>query len=262
MRPYLLIIDDSDVLLTILKRWFEEVFPEKPVLGVKSIAEAKEAMAAVPIDFFLVDYSLPDGSGLDFIRNVRRGWPEARFILMTLEMPPAENKALMSLNPVGSFRKPVDLWELEWALRPHLDRGLERTDAVSSAGFKTMVRGILSVDLIQLKCNEIATCALQFHNLLDEVGRIYLDKGEIMHAETQRNMGIDALAEIILWQDGAVQELSIWTPPTTVTIGPPWQSALMEAARLADGGGPPDAIAATIFTSDERATSHENLNEP
>ena len=87
MKPYLLIIDDSCVLLTILKRWFEETFPEKPVLGVKSIAEAKEAMAAVPIDFFLVDYCLPDGNGLGFISEVRAGWPEARFILMTLAMP-------------------------------------------------------------------------------------------------------------------------------------------------------------------------------
>lgn len=257
MKPYLLIVDDSCVLLTILKRWFEETFPEKPVLGVTSIAEAKEAMAAVPIDFFLVDYRLPDGNGLEFISNVRTGWSGAPFILMTLGMPETENQALMALNPVCSFRKPVDLCELEWALRPHLELNPEKTETARAGGFKTMVRGVMSLDLIQLKCQETATCALEFHNALDEVGRIYLEKGEIMHAETQGTIGIHALSEIILWQDGAVQELSIWNPPATVTVGPPWQTALMEAARLADTGeGNADEV--TLF-SDKPIFTHEGL---
>lgn len=258
MNSYLLILEDSGVLLDILKQWFRETFPDKPVLGVKSIAEAREAMAAVPIDFFLVDYSLPDGNGLDFIGKVRTTWPEARFILMTLEMPTAENKTLMALNPVSSFRKPIDLCELEWALRPHLDEKGGRPSCAEGAGFKTMVRGIHALDLIQLKCMEVATCALEFRDAAGEIGRIYLAKGEITHAETNRAIGIDALAEIIRWQDGAVQELSIWTPPSTVTIGPPWHSALMEAAQLADEGVP-EAEVASVATGKGPHATHENL---
>lgn len=253
MTPYLLIIEDSRVLLDILDRWFEETFPEKPALGVRSIAEAREAMAAVPVDFFLVDYRLPDGNGLEFIGEVRAAWPAARFILMTLEMPEQENGALMALNPVRSFRKPIDLCELEWTLRPHLDAVPASPEV---AGFTTMVRGIHALDLIQLKCMEIATCALEFRNGPGEAGRVYFASGEITHAETQHAIGIDALAEIIRWKDGAVQELGLWTPPVTVTIGPPWQSALMEAAQLADEG----ALEAVV-TAPQQHTSNDGRDE-
>lgn len=250
MNSYLLIVEDSAVLLDILKHWFRETFPAKPILGVKSLAEAREAMAAVPIDFFLVDYQLPDGTGLDFISTVRAGWPQARFILMTFEMPAEENRTLMALNPVSTFRKPIDLCELEWALRPHLDTVEGHTRAGSPQGFKTMVCGVRVLNLIQLKCTEVATCALEFRNAAEEIGRVFLARGEITHAETQRAIGIDALAEIIRWQDGTVQELSIWTPPAAVTIGPPWHAALMEAAQLADEGSVDTGVAPAAAVSE------------
>jgi CheY-like chemotaxis protein len=233
----LLIVEDSGVLLAILMKWFNETFPEKSVLGVKSIAAAQEAVAAVPVDFFLVDYRLPDGTGLEFMNDVRTVSPQARFILMTLEMPDAECENLMALNPVGSFRKPIDFEELEWILRPHLEAECDTKASIQPArtvGFRTMLRGVLPVDLIQLKCLEKATCALEFRNSREDVGRVYLTGGEITHAETAGAIGIHALAEIIHWPDGVAREMNIWAPPVTVTIGSPWHAVLMEAAQLSD----------------------------
>ncbi len=234
---YLLIVDDSAIFLDVLLGWFRETFPEKPVLGAKSLAEAREAMAEVPIDFFLLDYRLPDGNGLDFINEVRMFWLEARFILMTLEMPDTERSALLALNPAGCFHKPFELDVLESELRAQFEGGVDGPATRPVSGFKTMLRGVSALDLIQLKCTKAATCALEFCNVAGEIGRIYLTDGEVFHAETNGAIGLDALADIIRWPDGEAHELSIWTPPKTGTIGPPWQSVLMEAAQLADERG-------------------------
>jgi len=233
---YLLIVEDSRVLRDILMDWLKETFPAKRVLGVATMAAAHEAIEALPIDFFLVDYMLPDGSGLDFISDVKTVWPEARFAMMTLAMPEHDRAAMLALKPAAFLRKPIDFAELELVLRNHI--GGNSSVATANGGFKATLHGATVLDIIQLNCMEVMTGAMDFRNAAGERGYVYFSRGEIIHAETEAAIGIGALAEIIRWKNGLANQMSSWVPPNATTIGPPWQCALMEAAQLSDEGNP------------------------
>ena len=68
---YLLVLEDSQVLSTLLLGWLESRFPQKRVAHLPTIQAALEFVREVRADLFLVDLNLPDGNGLDFIREVR-----------------------------------------------------------------------------------------------------------------------------------------------------------------------------------------------
>ena len=48
-----------------------------------SVADALEAIEQKPFDLYLMDYKLPDGSGLDAARLVRSKWRDAPIIIMS-----------------------------------------------------------------------------------------------------------------------------------------------------------------------------------
>ena len=57
--------------------------PDIAVVGVAaSVAEAKE-LARERLDVVLMDYRLPDGTGVEATRAIKARWPAARVIMVT-----------------------------------------------------------------------------------------------------------------------------------------------------------------------------------
>lgn len=81
-RIRVLIVDDHDLVASLLARVLGEV-PEMLVVGVaRSVAEARKFAAARP-DVVLMDYRLPDGTGADATRLIKQAWPRARVVMLT-----------------------------------------------------------------------------------------------------------------------------------------------------------------------------------
>ena len=55
-----------------------------------------------------------------------------------------------------------------------------------------------------------------------------------MHAECGLEGGMRALATILSWRKGEIQEFPEWLAPVERTIGLDWEIALMEASHAAD----------------------------
>ncbi|HWY75397.1 MAG TPA: response regulator, partial [Verrucomicrobiae bacterium] len=81
MKANILVIDDDaeirELLVQILTRAGHQVSQ------VKDAASLKEGFARLQPDVVLLDYKLPDATGLDLLPLIKKEWPEAEVIMMT-----------------------------------------------------------------------------------------------------------------------------------------------------------------------------------
>jgi DNA-binding NarL/FixJ family response regulator len=82
-RPVrVLLVDDHRLVLESLARVLGEE-PDIDIVGTAmTVAEAKE-VAREPVDVVLMDYRLPDGTGVEATRAIKARWPASRIIMLT-----------------------------------------------------------------------------------------------------------------------------------------------------------------------------------
>jgi len=86
-----------------------------------TVVEAGDATAAVrvltdtpePIDVVLLDYRLPDSSGLGLLADVRRLRPDSAVVMMTAYGAPEVTKSALELGAHRVVDKPFDMHGLE-----------------------------------------------------------------------------------------------------------------------------------------------------
>jgi DNA-binding NarL/FixJ family response regulator len=76
-----LLVDDHPLVAEPLAREIEA----QPDLTVAGLLESLAALAdwSDGVDVVLLDYELPDGTGLTALRNIKRRWPAAKVIMLT-----------------------------------------------------------------------------------------------------------------------------------------------------------------------------------
>ncbi len=70
----ILLVDDDPAIL----RTFARQLNGHEVLTASGVGEARAALEGFHPDVVLTDYSMPDGTGLDVLREAQRQCPEAR----------------------------------------------------------------------------------------------------------------------------------------------------------------------------------------
>ncbi len=100
--------------------------------------------------------------------------------------------------------------------------------------FRAVLWDVQPLDVIQLACIRHARTSLFFLTEAAEAGTIFIDQGRIVHAECGSQQGMAALATIVSWQTGEIQEFTEWLAAVPKTIGMDWQIALMEASHMHD----------------------------
>jgi predicted regulator of Ras-like GTPase activity (Roadblock/LC7/MglB family) len=104
------------------------------------------------------------------------------------------------------------------------------------------------LDLLQFLCASVRNGELMLHRLPDGMeGRVYYAKGTPVHVVVGDLSGMDALVELVGWDEGSFRFSQGVPPPRTSIVLPP-QQALLEAVRLHDEGQRPT----TPRSADER----------
>ena len=112
------------------------------------------------------------------------------------------------------------------------DNSNGRAQKQDSSGFAGTLRNIQITDIIQMCCLAGASLCIRVTQDSDQ-GTIYIEDGEIVHAECGTLSGIEAFFTILGWPSGQFETME--SPPTSQpTIKEPCQFLLMEAARQAD----------------------------
>ncbi len=108
----------------------------------------------------------------------------------------------------------------------------EKDQVQSNSGFAGTLRNIQLTDIIQMCCLAAASLCVRVRQDKDQ-GTIYIQEGEVVHAECGVSVGTEAFFTILGWQSGQFEtmEAAVVTEPT---IKEACQFLLMEAARQAD----------------------------
>lgn len=69
--PTILILEDNDIYRQVVCAGLKRQLPESCLLPAASLAEARGLLGRQPIDVAITDLTLPDGSGLDLLPDLK-----------------------------------------------------------------------------------------------------------------------------------------------------------------------------------------------
>ena len=111
----ILITDDEKAQRDVLAGYLRK--KEYTVLEAASVREALDLLSANDVDLVLTDFKMPDRTGLDLIKDIRRTHPEMAMVMMTAFGTIEGAVAAMREGAYDYLTKPVDLQELDLLLR-------------------------------------------------------------------------------------------------------------------------------------------------
>jgi DNA-binding NtrC family response regulator len=120
MSASLLIVDDEASILEFLSMLFEsEGFA---VEAARSTAEAQRALASRSFDLVLCDILMPDGNGLDLLKEIKSANPNTAVVMMTAFTSTKTAIEAMKLGAYDYVSKPFDVEELKIITQKALER--------------------------------------------------------------------------------------------------------------------------------------------
>jgi two-component system response regulator PilR (NtrC family) len=119
--PRVLIVDDEASLLEFLSLFFEE--EGYGVATAASMADARARLGEGDYDLVLCDILMPDGNGIDLVREIKAEDPHAAVIVMTAYSSDKTAIEAMKAGAYDYIPKPFDVEEL----RVMAQKALERT---------------------------------------------------------------------------------------------------------------------------------------
>ncbi|MDK3161850.1 response regulator [Kamptonema cortianum] len=227
---YIMILEDDAVLQSMIREHFTKALEGRAkLLFARSIHEAQILLSNYEVYFFVVDINLPDGDGVDFMCDVKTVDPIAKFIVMTAAPLPGSREKAAGLGAVNFLEKPFEIETLCDVIADELDGHTEE----GGESFRGTLKQLCLPDIIQIKCMSNATCIIQIVSSQNITGAIHIIGGEIVHAQTARNLGVDAFNEIISWRGGIFSEHELVDVPGQTIMGH-WQGLLLDALRTLD----------------------------
>ena len=222
----LLLDDDVDVLAL-----YQEVLsklPSRPDVRIASTgARALTMLDAEPFRLLICDLKMPKLDGLQVLSIVRRRFPELRTVVLT-GLADEEFRSRAYALGVDLFWLKPDTQQNMQMFMECLESLLGRDDA---AGF----RGVQSkslMDIIQMECLSQSSLLLRVTRG-SLVGKIWIQSGELMDAETDGARGEAAFGKIIAWKSGTFETLPA-EPERERTIHKPVNLVLLESAQAID----------------------------
>lgn len=92
MRPVILLVDDEEDLVSVLRDAIDLSLPGYRAVGATSIEEAESALASLEsaqLSLLCVDHRLGGRTGLEFIESLRQRYPGVPSILFTGQASPS-----------------------------------------------------------------------------------------------------------------------------------------------------------------------------
>jgi two-component system, NtrC family, response regulator HydG len=136
-----LVVDDDMAVCRILQRMLND--EQYQVQISQSVADAQEVIEQKPFDVYVMDYKLPDGTGLDLAERIRSKGSEAPIILISGYDPSAVAVRAEKLRISDIIEKPFARATICGAVKKALaftqptERGLESVNGSSSKAVST-----------------------------------------------------------------------------------------------------------------------------
>lgn len=201
---------------------------------VEVVADAHEAVETVSksqVDLVVSELNLPGTEGLTLCRAIRANAATAHIPFLFLTAEEGERLAAECLEAGADdfLKKPVDLEMLSLKIQRVLAM---KAPQEAKRGVSGSLTEMNSTDFIQSLAAGEKDVEIHLEHR-GQKGKIYMQQGQIIHADMESLSGEEAFYELTTWKEGAFQILPCSNFPTR-TIHAPTMSLLIEGARLVD----------------------------
>lgn len=233
----ILFVDDDANLLEVIRMVLSQLAGESWVISTaQNVAEALSVIQDQHIDLVVVDLHMPVVDGIQFLGLLNRKHPDLLKAVLTADMSEEQRAVCLSQGAELYLQKPraQDEWR---TVHQSLDALVQFKP---QEGFRGVLRRVGLADVLQMEC-------LSCHSALLEIstngsrGHIYIQEGQIIHAEIGQRSGEEAFTYLMHLTGGEFAQKPFVEPPQR-TIAQKWEFLLMEAARKrdeSDEGGHP-----------------------
>lgn len=221
-----LIVDDEETLTWSMAKSLSKDKDKYEVMIANNGTEALNLLKKNKIDLVISDIRMPDINGLDLLVNIKKEHPQTKVIIMTAYGSSDVQKEANRRGSIFYVEKPFEISEI---------RKIVIDLIAKKKGFRGKVFALQLTDVIQMNCLSGLTTALVITRD-GEKGIIYLNEGEIIHAECEEQKGTEAFYRIMSWQEGEfVSNVGVVSPVQTIYQN--WEHLLVEAMRRNDESG-------------------------
>ncbi len=215
--------EDSTLVLRLTNHGFE-------VIGASDASEAARLVAEGKVDLVISEVSLPGTDGIKLLKAIKknRNTSKIPFFFLTDEKDGGLAAKCLEAGADEFFTRPVD-FDL---LRLKIQRALSSREEQKGRGVSGSLADMNAMDIIQ----SVATGYKDVEIRLEgngQRGRIYVQRGEIVHAELGTEAGEMAFYKLVALQEGRFQILPCSVFPERTVHGST-MSLLMEGARQVD----------------------------
>ncbi|MBF0285135.1 MAG: response regulator [Magnetococcales bacterium] len=120
----ILVVDDEVELQRSIQKYlmFQSEFPNLEVMGAGSFADGLEKAESFRPLVILQDINLPDGNGLQLIRQIKRTYPVIQCIVITGASDFERVLDAMAFGAADYLKKPLDMEILSLVVRNAMER--------------------------------------------------------------------------------------------------------------------------------------------
>ncbi len=222
MKNKILVVDDSKVILIVIKKYFENKGYE--VITTTSAIDGAMIIKEQVIPLVITDINMPEVSGLDFLLWIKKHSPETKVIVMTAFGSQETKKFVISQGGISYFEKSNDYTSLQGVVEK----------LSNDKDFESKIKEISLFDFVQLIIISGKDKYVKIKNKTNnKLGEIYFKSGKITHASYDEIQGEEALFQIMSIQNGEFSD-SGWKDPEIVTINTPFEFLIMNIAQRID----------------------------
>jgi two-component system, chemotaxis family, chemotaxis protein CheY len=103
----IMIVDDSKVSRMMISAIIKDKYPDLVIVEAVNGQEAIKLSESKTIDFFSVDYNMPEMDGLEMIAELNSKLPNSKFALLTANIQDATHQKAAALG-AKCFNKPIN----------------------------------------------------------------------------------------------------------------------------------------------------------
>ncbi|MCA9731065.1 response regulator [candidate division KSB1 bacterium] len=184
------IVDDEEDLTWSISRYLNRHESYLDVVTFNSPALALEYLLENKVNLVISDLRMPRINGLELLTGVRKKWPNVHSIIMTAYGADILKNGDGAIENFLFIEKPFELQTLR---RYIIDLVSPDEKEMQAAYAQSRIK-----EMVETNCLSHKTTMMLIENGLHN-GRIYVKKGQIVHAECGELEGENALQSILDW---------------------------------------------------------------
>lgn len=110
VRRLMLVVDDADLLRSLIAEGLRERFPDIKVIEADGFAQGYHRVRECHPRLAIVDVSMPDGNGFELTRRIREELPETAVCICTLHDAPEFRQGAAESGAAWFMAKQGDFW--------------------------------------------------------------------------------------------------------------------------------------------------------